>query len=53
MDVKARRIFDLLKDMGEETGNWAQALQAYYWIGRTLQQIPDYKNAIKAFKKMM
>ena len=32
----ARRIFDLMKDVAEETRNWSQAMQSYNWIGRLL-----------------
>ena len=50
---KAKKVFDLMKDVAEETRNWCQAIQTYNWIGRTLQQSQDYINATKAFKKMM
>lgn len=50
---EARQIFDVIKDVAEETNNWGMAMQAYEWIGRTLQSSHDYENAIKAFKKMM
>jgi tetratricopeptide (TPR) repeat protein len=49
----ARTVFDLLKDVAEDSHNWGQAMQAYEWIGRVLQHSCDYENAIKSFKKMM
>ena len=36
MTDEARRVFDLMKDIAEETRNWSQAMQTYLWIGRIL-----------------
>lgn len=33
---EARQIFDVIKDVAEETNNWGMAMQAYEWIGRVL-----------------
>ena len=35
--AEARVIFDLLRDVGEESQNWYLAMQSYEWIGRVLQ----------------
>ena len=49
----ARSVFDLVRDVSEESQNWAHALQAYDWIGRTLQAQYKFEESVKAFKKMM
>ena len=49
----ARKVFDLLRDVAEECQNWSHAMQAYEWIGRLLQQMHDFEQAIKAFKLLL
>ena len=51
--AEARVVFDLLRDVAEESQNWCLAMQAYEWIGRVLQASHLYELSVKAFKKMM
>lgn len=49
----ARKVFNLMRDVAEQTRNWCWVMQSYEWMGKTLQASNDFHNAIKAFKKMM